>query len=216
MAANLSIEEIASELAACEVTLPPPALEKLSVYLDLLVRWNQRINLTGLREPRLIVRRLFGESLYLGKILDLKGWLVDVGSGAGFPGLALKLATPELQVSLVEPRHRKAAFLKEVVRECGLTIADVVINRFEPWAEGLRERLPDFITTRAVDLSEKLLSSMARALAPEGTVALLTTRKIANSIRDKGGPFSWRNPIMIPFRDGSVVLVGGKTESSVL
>ena len=212
MAANLSIDEIASELAACEVTLPPAAMEKLSVYLDLLVRWNQRINLTGLREPRLIVRRLFGESLYLAKILDLKGWLVDVGSGAGFPGLALKLATPELQVSLVEPRQRKAAFLKEVVRECGITITDVVINRFEPWAGGLRERFPDFVTTRAVGLSEELLSSINRALAPAGTVALLTTRKIAQSVIDKGGPFSWSNPIMIPFHDGSVVLVGGKIE----
>jgi len=213
VAAILSIEEIASELAACEVTLPPPALEKLSVYLELLVRWNQRINLTGLREPRRIVRRLFGESLYLANILDLQGWLVDVGSGAGFPGLALKLATPELRVSLVELRHRKAAFLKEVIRECDLSITDVVIDRFESWAEGLRERFPDFITTRAVVLSEKLLSSFARALAPAGTVALLTTRKIAESIRDRRGPFYWRNPVMVPFHVGSVVLVGEKAES---
>ena len=212
MAAILSIEEIATELASCEVILPPPALEKLSVYLELLVRWNQRSNLTGLREPRLIMRRLFGESLYLANILDLKGWLVDVGSGAGFPGLALKLAAPELRVSLVEPRRRKAAFLKEVIRECGITITDVVIDRFEPWVEGLRGRCPEIITTRAVGLSDKLLSSIARALAPAGIVVLLTTRKIAHSIREEGGQFSWRDSVTIPFHDGSVVLVGEKAK----
>ncbi|MGH9862105.1 MAG: RsmG family class I SAM-dependent methyltransferase, partial [Candidatus Acidiferrales bacterium] len=96
MAALLSEPEIAAELAAYQVVLPPEGLTQLRSYLDLLLHWNRRVNLTGLREPRDIVRRLFGESLFLTTVVSLRGWLVDVGSGAGFPGLALKLAVPEL------------------------------------------------------------------------------------------------------------------------
>ena len=84
----LSTRDIAAELAPFGVELTGKELEQLSAYLELLLRWNRRVNLTGLRDPRTIVRRLFGESLYLSRIVELRGWLVDVGSGAGFPGLA--------------------------------------------------------------------------------------------------------------------------------
>lgn len=208
MAAILSIEEIASELAACEVTLPPPALEKLSVYLELLVRWNQRINLTGLREPRLIVRRLFGESLYLANILGLEGWLVDVGSGAGFPGLALKLAAPELRVTLLEPRQRKAAFLKEVIREIGVEMTDVVTNRFESWVRELGEKRPHIITTRAVNMAGGLLLAITESLAPAGTAVLFTSVDIAQSLLATQGPLAWRDPVRVPSRAASVILLG--------
>lgn len=205
MAANLSIEEIASELAACEVTLSPSALEQLSTYLELLVRWNRRINLSGLREPRLIVRRLFGESLYLAQVLELKGWLVDVGSGAGFPGLGLKLAAPELRVTLVEPRQRKAAFLKEVIRGCGFTSTDIVVERFEPWAERQASNGADIITTRAVSLSDELLSSMARLLAPSGTAAFFTTVQIVHSLERKQGHLVWKGLTKISGTKDSVI-----------
>jgi len=83
-ATSLSTREIAAELAPFGVELTAPALAQLSTYLELLLRWNRRVNLTGLRQPRLIVRRLFGESLYLSRLVELRGWLVDVGSGPGF------------------------------------------------------------------------------------------------------------------------------------
>ena len=69
---------------------------QVSAYLELLLRWNRRINLTALRDPHACVQRHFGESLYLGRWVELKGKLLDIGSGAGFPGLCLKIIFPEL------------------------------------------------------------------------------------------------------------------------
>src|SRR3989337_3321707 len=90
----LSTRDIAAELAPFGVELTERGLEQLSLYLELLLRWNRRVNLTGLRQPRTIVRRLFGESLYLSRLAELRGWLVDVGSGAGVPGPAVEPVGP--------------------------------------------------------------------------------------------------------------------------
>ena len=140
MAAPLSEAEIARELAGFGLQLPPPAMAQLSRYLELLLQWNRRVNLTGLRDPREIVRRLFGESLAISRAVELRGWLVDVGSGAGFPGLALKLVAPDLRVTLVEARQKKCAFLKEVARQCGFAGVDVVAERFEGWVGRVAEK----------------------------------------------------------------------------
>ncbi|MGH9403017.1 MAG: 16S rRNA (guanine(527)-N(7))-methyltransferase RsmG, partial [Terriglobia bacterium] len=88
----------------------------MSTYLGLLLRWNEKINLTAIRTPEECVTRHFAESLFLARHEQLNGRLLDIGSGAGFPGLALKVAVPELAVTLLEPVAKKRAFLKEVVR----------------------------------------------------------------------------------------------------
>lgn len=186
----LSESEIAAELAAFDVTLPPAALSQLSCYLELLLRWNQRINLTGLRDPRLIVRRLFGESLCIARAVELRGWLVDIGSGAGFPGLALKLAAPDLRVTLIEARQKKCAFLKEVVRQCGFTRVEVVAERFEEWARKAGEKA-DIITTRAVVVDSALLRILKGWLAPDGKAVLVTTVELARTIQAEYGDWEW-------------------------
>lgn len=208
MAAALSTADIAAELAVCDVTLPGAALQQLSTYLELLLRWNRRINLTGLRDPRLIVRRLFGESLYIANVVELKGWLVDVGSGAGFPGLALKLGVPELRLTMVESRHRKAVFLKEVVRQCSLKTTEVVSQRFESWAASIEVAGPNFVTTRAVHISDKMLRVMAGLLAPGGIAILVTSSEIAQKLSSRAKFFQWGRIAWIPGQRGSVILKG--------
>lgn len=214
MAASLSTREIARELADYEIELPEAALAQLSTYLDLLLRWNRRVNLTGLREPRQIVRRLFGESLCLSRVVELRGWLVDVGSGAGFPGLALKLAAPDLCVTLIEARQRKCAFLKEVARECRFYGVDVVSNNLEHWMKTARSgQKADFITTRAVKPSLVLLHSFADLLAPEGRAVFFTTWELVDSIRAVGVAWQWID--LQPIRPSSrnVLLVGKRVTS---
>src|ERR1035441_8731125 len=102
-------------------TLPPRLLEALQRYLDLLLRWNARVNLTAVRDPEMIVTRHFGESLFAARVL-LRGGreaaapatLADVGSGAGFPGIPMKLFVPEIELTLIESHNKSEEHTSEV------------------------------------------------------------------------------------------------------
>lgn len=209
MTATLSPPEIARELADYQVELREPALAQLATYLELLLRWNRRVNLTGLQAPRAIVRRLFGESLYLSRLLELRGRLIDVGSGAGFPGLALKLVAPDLRVTLIEPRRRKGAFLREVGRECLFSAVDVVPERFESWlCDAGEEEKADIVTTRAVAMAPKRVQAMAGILAAGGKAAFFTTPDLGAEIRRQGQGLSWEKAHLVPHDKRSVILIG--------
>jgi 16S rRNA (guanine527-N7)-methyltransferase len=104
----------------------------LSRYLDLLLLWNRRVNLTSVRDPAGIIERHFVDSLAVVPHLPWgAGSLVDVGSGAGFPGAVLALARPALSVTLVESIHKKAAFLEALRRELPLSNVSVRAQRVE-------------------------------------------------------------------------------------
>ena len=134
-------------------TISPLQLQQISTYLELLLRWNARVNLTSVREPEYIVTRHFGESLFAASQLFPAGQLpasncrlLDVGSGAGFPGLPIKIWAPPLALTLIESRQRKATFLREVVRALGLTDVTVFSGRAQDFP-GRAE----VVTVRAVE-----------------------------------------------------------------
>ena len=151
---------------------PPPSVIflQLAAYLDLLLKWNARTNLTAIRDPETIVTRHFGESLFLAAHLPQQARTVlDLGSGAGFPGLPLHLLRPDLNVTLAESQGKKSAFLREVVRPLDLTTL-VHAGR----AEDLVGRQHfDLVTLRAVDNMPSALQ-LARTL---GTQQLVLTTK---------------------------------------
>ncbi len=198
MPAPLTASEVAQELADYEVVVSENALGHLVTYQELLLRWNRRINLTALRAPRRIVRQLFGESLYLTRVLVLRGRLLDVGTGAGFPGLALKMAVPSLDLTLIEPNRRKCAFLKEVVRVCGLARVRVVSKRFHEWVVHAGGYVADVSTTRAVDVSQNFLELLAQVTAPDGRAVFYTTDAIARRIRSTVRGWAWLEQVPIP------------------
>lgn len=198
MAAPLTAPEVAQELADYGVVVSENALGHLVTYQELLLRWNRRINLTALRTPRRIVRQLFGESLYLTRVLVLRGRLLDVGTGAGFPGLALKMAVPSLDLTLIEANRRKCAFLKEVVRVCGLAGVRVVSKRFHEWVAHARGYVADISTTRAVDVSQSFLELVAQVTAPDGRAVFYTTDAIARRIRSTARGWAWLEQVPIP------------------
>jgi 16S rRNA (guanine527-N7)-methyltransferase len=101
--------------------VPSNLYPQLSIYLDLLLKWNARTNLTAIRDPEEIVRRHFGESLFAGQHLGSCETLLDFGSGAGFPGLPIAILRPDIAVTLAESQNKKATFLREAVRTLGLT-----------------------------------------------------------------------------------------------
>src|SRR5271169_1524126 len=149
----------------------PELAGQLHTYLDLLLRWNARMNLTAIRDPEQIVTRHFGESLFAARVLSDAGafshssspprTLVDVGSGAGFPGLPIKLFVPEVRLTLIESQNKKATFLREAIRALDLKDAEVFCGRSESW-----NRTANVVTMRAVEKFEGALAGMSRLAAP--------------------------------------------------
>ena len=145
----LSDARIAALLIPYFAAPPASLLTQLSLYLDLLVKWNARTNLTAIRDPEQIVQRHFGESLFTSRHLGPQTrTLLDLGSGAGFPGLPIALLHPEIAVTLAESQNKKAAFLREAVRTLELPNVTVWPNRAESLSA---DRRFDTVTLRAVD-----------------------------------------------------------------
>jgi 16S rRNA (guanine527-N7)-methyltransferase len=176
-----------SDAAIADLLVPylpdPPTtlLPQLSAYLDLLLKWNARTNLTAISEPEEIVRRHFGESLFAASHLPLESLdvstpdpitLLDLGSGAGFPGLPIALLRPGLHVTLAESQNKKAAFLREVVRTLNLQNVKIWAARAEILPA---HRQFHFVTLRAVDNMEAALSAARVRVGPGGLLVLLTT-----------------------------------------
>ena len=164
------------------LSLSSDQIGQLSAYLELLLRWNKKINLTAIRDAPSCVRRHFGESLYLGRWVALHGRLLDIGSGAGFPGLCLKIIFPDLSVTLLEPVAKKRAFLKEVARVCGMNLVEVRGERLEDFVRAAA--LPDFeaATARAVGHLEELIALARRCLKAGGQLFLWLSRRQASEV----------------------------------
>jgi len=204
-------------------SLTDQQLAQVSTYLDLLLKWNARINLTSVRQPEDMVTRHFGESFFTarqlchperraaeppaveGPLPPAKGLdLIDVGSGAGFPGLPIKIYAPSLTVTLVESNQRKATFLREVVRALTLTGIDVFAGRAEDCP-----RTAAIVTLRAVEKPERALAAAARLISPGGRLALLLGASKAGDAQGLLPGFSWVPPVDLPGSSHRIVLIGG-------
>jgi len=170
--ATLSLEMLDSLLQPyLPVGVPAGVVEKLSAYLDLLLKWNARTNLTAIREPEEMVRRHFGESLFAGSLIsEGTGTLLDLGSGGGFPGIPIQILRPEISVTLAESQGKKAAFLREAARTLGLKTT-VWADRAEKLSESF-----DVVAMRAVDKMGEMIPVAENLVRPGGYLMLLTTR----------------------------------------
>jgi 16S rRNA (guanine527-N7)-methyltransferase len=206
----------------------------ISTYIDILVRWNARINLTAIRNPEEIVTRHFGESLFAASHLfphvhalpaasprvdfdfdpvndprrttddRAAERIADVGAGAGFPGLPMKLWAPNIALTLIESNHKKATFLREVAR--ALTLTDINIQNIR--AEALPPVTFDVVTLRAVERLTDVLPTAAKLLAPSGRLALLIATAQLEDIRSTLPYLTWDPPIPIPESKSRLILVG--------
>ena len=241
-------------------------LQHISTYIDLLQRWNARVNLTAIRNEEEIVIRHFGESLFAarhlfpdrsyvgtgapacpaeqssaaalpsgrdersiphieehrgraaleGRVEGRKRFgalapvvrLADVGSGAGFPGIPIKLWAPEILLTLIESNHKKATFLREVART--LTLTDINIQNTR--AESLPSHIFDVVTLRAVERFETILPTAARLLAPSGRLVLLIGADQLPVARDVLQGLIWSDPLRIPLSRSRVLIAGRNQE----
>jgi 16S rRNA (guanine527-N7)-methyltransferase len=238
----------------------------ISTYIDILLRWNARINLTAIRDPEEIVTRHFGESLFAARQLfpeeagfgdrgfgdrgfgdrasgdreraALQGRVshteeagasapevitaADLGSGAGFPGIPIKLWTPHLTLTLIESNQKKIAFLREVVRALTLTHVNVFPGRAEqllaqrsdsdPAGKG-PTRYPrfDLVTLRAVERFAHVLPVAASLVSPAGRLALLIGVSQLDQAQATLPAIAWEPPIPVPRSQSRILLVARKS-----
>ena len=160
-------------VAALGLELAPATLEQLRIYLEELKLWNAKTNLTGLKTDRDIVIKHFLDSLAVLPFLDGVASVVDLGSGGGFPGLVLKLARPQVALTLVEARERKAAFLEYLIARFRLTGVEVVPTHLTPVLAQKWEPKVAAVVSRAAFIPPRLLELAAPLLAPGGVVLAL-------------------------------------------
>mgnify|MGYP001268688998 CR=1 FL=1 len=155
--------------AALQVEIAAQQAATLERYLDLLEKWNRVYNLTAIRERGRMVTHHLLDSLSV--LPHLRGpRVLDVGSGAGLPGIPIAIARPALRVTLLEPNQKKSAFLTQTVGELKLANATVVAERVESWRAV--ERFDTIVSRAFADLGE-FVASAGRLLAPQGVIAAM-------------------------------------------
>ena len=140
------------------VSLNQHMIQRFLAYLKELKEWNQKVNLTSLKEDEPIIIRHFIDSLSLVPYLPKMGSLLDLGSGAGFPGIPVKIVRPSLKVTLLEATRKKVSFQRHLIRALGLSQIHVIQGRAERLKTGSALTLSfDIVTSRALSKLEKFL-----------------------------------------------------------
>ena len=201
-----------------EATLRPygfattPALrDAIRAYVELLLRWNQKIALTTITDPTEIVRLHFGESMFAVNDVPIRhGRLADVGTGAGFPAIPIRMAVPELECVLIESNQKKATFLAEVVRTLKLDRIQIFRGRMETYPISAQKF--DFSISRALGMHQASLDWSASQLNSSGSVIYWIGDEDGAKIA-KNTEWNWRALSRIPDSKNRSLLIGSKNQS---
>jgi 16S rRNA (guanine527-N7)-methyltransferase len=179
---------------------------QIQQYIRILLAWNEKMNLTAIRDPLEILYRHFCECMYAAVTIPLeRGRLADVGSGGGFPGLALKIIQPALQVFLVESNIKKVTFLAEVIRELGLSDAQVLARRYEELGEEVAPL--DYVCSRALGEFPSFLEwARSEQIAAKQVILWIGARDLPEVKKIR--TWDWREPIPVPNSLRRLLLVG--------
>jgi 16S rRNA (guanine527-N7)-methyltransferase len=209
----LSEATIRHALDEFQVIVNDQQVSQIQQYIKMLRHWNEKLNLTAIREPLEILYRHFCESMFAtGAIPVEKCRLADIGSGPGFPGLPMKILKPEIELFLVESNIKKGTFLAEVVRELELGNARVLISRYEELGEELAPL--DYVCSRAVGEYGPFLEWAGSDRVCAESVILWVGGRDLDEIR-KSVEWEWREPIAIPQSLRRFLLVGAKKDRNV-
>jgi len=197
---------IRKALSEFQIDVNTNQIAQIQEYIRLLLVWNEKFNLTAIRDPLEILYRHFCESMFATKVVDLgQCRLVDIGTGAGFPGLALKILLPEVQIILVESNIKKATFLAEVVRALGITGANVMVSRYEELGEEIAP--VDFLLVRALGEFEVFLKWAASERVDAKKVILWLGASDVEEVR-KRSQWAWELAVTLPQSLRRVLLIG--------
>ena len=208
----VSKETVQRALGEFQISIDSQQVGLIQQYIRTLLRWNEKLNLTSIRDPLEILYRHFCESMFAAGAIPVdKGRLADIGSGPGFPGIPLKILRPGLELCLVESNVKKGTFLAEVVRELKLTNTRVQISRYEELGEELAPL--DYVCSRAVGEFGAFLDWAGSNRVDAGQVILwIGGRDLEEAQKSK--EWEWREPILIPKSLQRYLLVGKKKEMS--
>jgi len=203
--------QIRDSLSPFDISLNDKQIAQIREYLHLLLKWNRTISLTSIEDPVEIVGRHFGESMFPIKLLPVENCrLADVGTGAGFPGLALKIICPSIQLLLIESNKRKCVFLSEVIRALELVGIEIRSERFEDIRP--ETALANVITSRAVGEFKQLMRWSAKALARRGHLMMWVGAEDCTRIASSPG-WIWQPAAHLPDSQKRFILIGRPVES---
>ena len=193
------------------IALPEKSIALFERYLQELVAWNARINITSLRTPDEIMIKHFLDSLSILALLPEKGCVADVGSGGGFPGIPIKIARPALQLTLIEAARKKANFLRHIVRSLKLDTVEIWAGRVEHLP---KEKQFDCVVSRAFADLKRFLQVAAPLVKEQGIVVAMKGRNIANELRaaeeclgKNGLVIAQKRSFLLPYNAGARTIV---------
>jgi 16S rRNA (guanine527-N7)-methyltransferase len=200
------IERAATEF---QLSLNEQQVQQIQQYTRILWTWNEKVNLTAIRDPLEILYRHFCESMYGAVLLPVENRrLADVGSGGGFPGIPLKIIRPDLHIFLVESNAKKATFLAEVVRELGLKDVRVLVNRYQELGEELAPL--DAVCSRALGGFADFLSWAASPQVGAKHALLWLGGRDLDEVRALPG-WTWSDPKPVPKSLQRFLALGSRT-----
>lgn len=209
----LSAETIQRALSEFQLEATDQQIVYIQQYMKLLLAWNEKINLTAIRDPLEILHRHFCESMFAASAVPVEnGRLADVGSGAGFPGIPLKIIRPDLQIFLIDSNMKKATFLTEVLRNIELPNTKVLVSRYEELGEEVAPL--DFVCSRALGDFEPFLAWAASQPITAKQVILWIGGRDLDQVR-RTASWDWHEPIAVPNSLRRYLLVGSKKQSIV-
>ncbi len=178
-------DEFKIALKELKIELTEEQLELLNQFYHLLINWNEKINLTRITEEKDVYLKHFYDSLTIVKVVDLnkKETLCDVGTGAGFPGIVLKIAFPHLKITLLDSLNKRVIYLNEIIKELNLENIKAIHTRGEDYNETF-----DVVTARAVANIEKLVTYTMHLVKKEGVFVAMkgnVEEELTNNIQKK-------------------------------
>ncbi|HXU49126.1 MAG TPA: 16S rRNA (guanine(527)-N(7))-methyltransferase RsmG, partial [Candidatus Binatia bacterium] len=208
--ATLSDVRMQSVLRLYGVETDSELCEKIRIYVSTLLQWNAKISLTTITDPEQILRVHFGESFFAANVSGIvNGRVADIGTGAGFPGIPIRMVRQAVQLTLVEAVAKKVAFLGEVLRKINISGVHIIRCRMED----ISDAGFDLITARALGKYNDLLRWSKARLSQTGKIVLLLGRAEAEYL-SQNAEWVWNEPKIVPDTSARVVLIGSPRQNS--
>lgn len=213
MSVNMKIEEfeqiLKDYLKEIKIELTKEQIEQFYKYMELLLEWNEKINLTAITEPKEVILKHFVDSLTIVKYIENGTSLVDMGTGAGFPGIPLKILRPDIKITLVDSLNKRINFLNEVISNLKLKNIETIHSRAEEFGKNKKYRESfDIATSRAVanfsTLSEYLIplvTKNGKVIYMKGSDVKEELEEAKNAIKILGGKIEEQEDFYLPKSD---------------